>query len=68
MFDKIKSKYGFKEQLWIRDNGNTLLSQALDIGIFDFIVFIGVHEYLGFLGYNEIKSYWIKNNHIDRYF
>jgi uncharacterized integral membrane protein (TIGR00697 family) len=42
LFDKIKSKYGSKGQLWIRNNGSTLLSQALDTAIFTFIAFTGV--------------------------
>ncbi|MBI9015521.1 MAG: queuosine precursor transporter [Clostridiales bacterium] len=42
LFDKIKSKFGSKGQLWIRNNGSTLISQAIDTAIFTFIAFTGV--------------------------
>lgn len=42
LFDKIKSKFGSKSQLWIRNNGSTLISQAIDTAIFTFIAFTGV--------------------------
>lgn len=41
LFDKIKSKYGSPSQLWIRNNGSTLISQAVDTAIFTFIAFTG---------------------------
>jgi len=41
LFDKIKSKFGSKNQLWIRNNGSTLVSQAIDTAIFTFIAFTG---------------------------
>lgn len=42
IFDKIKQKFGSKSQLWIRNNGSTLVSQAIDTAIFTFIAFLGV--------------------------
>lgn len=42
LFDKIKAKFGSKNQLWIRNNGSTLISQAIDTAIFTFIAFTGV--------------------------
>lgn len=41
LFDKIKAKFGSKSQLWIRNNGSTLISQAIDTAIFTFIAFTG---------------------------
>ncbi len=41
LFDKIKSKFGSPNQLWIRNNGSTLISQAIDTAIFTFIAFLG---------------------------
>jgi len=41
LFDKIKSKFGSPGQLWIRNNGSTLVSQAVDTAIFTFIAFTG---------------------------
>jgi len=41
LFDKIKNKFGSKNQLWIRNNGSTLVSQAIDTAIFTFIAFTG---------------------------
>lgn len=42
LFDKIKLKYGSRNQLWIRNNGSTLVSQAIDTAIFTIIAFLGV--------------------------
>ena len=42
IFDKIKAKFGKKNQLWIRNNGSTLVSQAIDTAIFTTIAFLGV--------------------------
>lgn len=41
LFDKIKTKFGSPGQLWIRNNGSTLISQAIDTAIFTFIAFLG---------------------------
>lgn len=41
LFDKIKAKFGSPSQLWIRNNGSTLVSQAIDTAIFTFIAFMG---------------------------
>lgn len=41
LFDKIKTKFGSPSQLWIRNNGSTLVSQAIDTAIFTFIAFTG---------------------------
>ncbi|MCH4888479.1 VUT family protein [Acidaminobacter sp. JC074] len=45
LFDKIKSKFGSPNQLWIRNNGSTLVSQAIDTAIFTFIAFLGVFPF-----------------------
>lgn len=42
LFDKIKVKFGSPKQLWIRNNGSTLVSQAIDTAIFTLIAFLGV--------------------------
>ena len=42
IFDKIKHKFGKDNQLWIRNNGSTLISQAVDTSIFTVIAFLGV--------------------------
>ncbi|MBN2795725.1 MAG: queuosine precursor transporter [Clostridia bacterium] len=44
IFDKIKGKFSSRSQLWIRNNGSTLVSQAIDTAIFTFIAFLGVFE------------------------
>lgn len=40
LFDKIKQKTGGKH-LWLRNNGSTLVSQALDTTLFTFLAFYG---------------------------
>lgn len=42
LFDKIKTRFASPKQLWIRNNGSTLLSQAIDTAIFTTIAFLGV--------------------------
>ncbi len=41
IFNKIKEKYSSDATLWIRNNGSTLISQAIDTIIFTLIVFTG---------------------------
>jgi len=48
LFTRIKGKFGSKRQLWIRNNGSTLVSQLIDSLIFVVIAFIGVVESLIF--------------------
>lgn len=42
IFDKIKQKFSKASQLWIRNNGSTLISQIIDTAVFTSIAFIGV--------------------------
>lgn len=42
LFDKIKKIFSKSNQLWIRNNGSTLISQAVDISIFTTIAFLGI--------------------------
>lgn len=42
LFDKIKKKFSKDSQLWIRNNGSTLISQIIDTAVFTSIAFIGV--------------------------
>ncbi len=39
LFDRIKSKF---KPLWVRNNGSTLISQAVDTALFTLIAFVGV--------------------------
>lgn len=42
LFSKLKAKYNSKSQLWIRNNGSTIISQAIDTAVFTFIAFWNV--------------------------
>ena len=44
LFDKIKTKFGTPGQLWIRNNGSTIVSQAIDTAIFTLIAFTGQYD------------------------
>ncbi len=44
LFDKIKAKFGTPGQLWIRNNGSTIVSQAIDTAIFTLIAFTGQYD------------------------
>jgi len=59
LFSKIKARYGSKSQLWIRNNGSTLVSQLIDTVIFTFIAFLGAWP-LGDVISVMIVSYVIK--------
>ncbi|MGZ9586370.1 queuosine precursor transporter [Paenibacillus marinisediminis] len=45
LFSVIKAKYGKKNQLWIRSNASTGLSQLADSFVFCSIAFMGVYEW-----------------------
>lgn len=42
LFAKIKGVFNKDSQLWIRNNGSTIISQAIDTAVFTFIAFLGV--------------------------
>ena len=42
LFAKIKGVFNKDSQLWIRNNGSTIVSQAIDTAVFTFIAFLGV--------------------------
>jgi hypothetical protein len=42
LFARIKGKFNKDSQLWIRNNGSTIVSQAIDTAVFTFIAFLGV--------------------------
>lgn len=44
-FHHIKKKYGKKHQLWIRNNGSTMISQGIDSVVVCSIMFIGVYDW-----------------------
>lgn len=43
LFDLIKHRYDKDNQLWIRNNGSTLISQIVDTLVFTLIAFLGVY-------------------------
>jgi len=44
-YHRIKRKYGKKHQIWIRNNGSTMISQAIDTVVVTSVMFIGVYEW-----------------------
>ncbi|MFS0863310.1 queuosine precursor transporter [Fredinandcohnia sp. 179-A 10B2 NHS] len=45
IYSKIKSMFPKDSQLWIRNNGSTMISQLLDTLIFTSVAFIGVYPF-----------------------
>ncbi|WP_066174012.1 queuosine precursor transporter [Bacillus marinisedimentorum] len=45
LYGKLKQKFNKNSQLWIRNNGSTMLSQLIDTLIFTSIAFIGVFPF-----------------------
>ena len=45
-WEKTEKKYGDKNRfLWLRNNGSTLISQAVNIFVFNFGAFFGIYEF-----------------------